>query len=92
MKHKVEYKNEEERKQIIDTNNSLFLVEEQNITTGNFLIFIDTDEYNAMIQTQEINTRASNIKSYLDNSDTVTITSIENSILEIEKNRILGGI
>lgn len=90
MKNKFEYKNQEERDRIINENTNLVLIEEQNITAGNFLIFIDKDEYSEMLQTQEINTRISNIQSYVNSSDAVTISNIENLILEIEKNKILG--
>lgn len=39
---KVEYRNLEERQLAIEANVDKFLVEEQNITEGNFLIFSNT--------------------------------------------------
>jgi thiamine monophosphate synthase len=41
---KVGYTTEAERMEIIQANKSLYLIEEQNITEGNFLIFSDVDE------------------------------------------------
>lgn len=38
---KVQYKTPEEREQILANNIGLYLIEEQNITEGNFLIFSD---------------------------------------------------
>lgn len=38
---KVQYKTREEREQILANNVGLYLIEEQNITEGNFLIFSD---------------------------------------------------
>lgn len=38
---KIQYNNLEERQQIIDANQDNFLIEEQNILDGNFLIFTD---------------------------------------------------
>lgn len=42
MLKKVQYQTVEERANIIEQNKNLLLVEEQNITEGNFLIFTDT--------------------------------------------------
>ena len=39
MTYKYEYETEEERQQLIDDNENLYLIEEQNLFTGNFLIF-----------------------------------------------------
>jgi len=39
---KVEYKNEKERTTLLSIHSDLILIEEQNITEGNFLIFSDT--------------------------------------------------
>lgn len=44
MKYIKQYNNEEEREQIINKNSTLTLIEEQNITEGNFLIFSDDPE------------------------------------------------
>ena len=41
MLYKHQYSNAEEREDIINQNASKFLLEEQNITEGNFLIFSD---------------------------------------------------
>lgn len=39
MLYKYEYSTEQERHSILDANTDKFLIEEQNITEGNFLIF-----------------------------------------------------
>ncbi|MFJ7934820.1 hypothetical protein [Sporosarcina sp. NPDC096371] len=41
MRKTVQYKNDAERKTIIESHNHLYLVEEKNIIEGNFLIFSD---------------------------------------------------
>lgn len=41
MDYKFQYKTEEEKQIIIKENSSKYLVEYQNITEGNFLIFSD---------------------------------------------------
>ncbi|WP_342505605.1 hypothetical protein [Sporosarcina sp. FSL K6-2383] len=43
MKTKVRYDSEEERDTILDEYSHLFLIEEQNISEGDFLIFSDTE-------------------------------------------------
>ncbi|MBS4173469.1 hypothetical protein [Bacillus sp. FJAT-49736] len=42
MKLKIQYFSPEEREKILSENSALYLVEEQNIIVGNFLIFSDT--------------------------------------------------
>lgn len=42
-------------------------------------------------ETQDLNTRVGDISTYLASSDENTIANIENSILEIEKNKIING-
>jgi len=44
MKFKNQYDTELEREQLIQSNESFYLIEEQNITEGNFLIFSDNPE------------------------------------------------
>jgi hypothetical protein len=41
MKYKFEYSNNTERENIVNGNSNLYLIEEQNITEGNFLIYSD---------------------------------------------------
>lgn len=41
MRYRYEYQTDEERASIINNNSQLFLIEEQNIIDGNFLIFSD---------------------------------------------------
>lgn len=43
MIYKFEYRNDTERQEIIEVHSEKYLIEEQNITEGNFLIF--TDEF-----------------------------------------------
>jgi len=42
MKIKFQYFTNSEREEIINNNSSLYLIEEQNIIDGNFLIFSDS--------------------------------------------------
>lgn len=56
MLTKIQYQDEAERQQIIEANSSLILIEEQNITEGNFLIFSDTPRIEDNIQEIRINT------------------------------------
>lgn len=50
MVYRIQYQNQDERQSIIDNNVDKYLIEEQNITEGNFLIFTDekpiTEELN----------------------------------------------
>lgn len=92
MEYKYEYKDEEERMKIINEHSELVLREEQNIEAGNFLIFVDSNTYQEMLEKQNSNFRISDITTYLSTSDSSTIADIENSILEIEKNKILEGM
>lgn len=41
MKYTCQYATQAERQSILDNNQDKFLIEEQNITEGNFLIFAD---------------------------------------------------
>lgn len=41
MRYKYEYSHEVDRQDILNNNEHLFLIEEQNITEGNFLVFSD---------------------------------------------------
>lgn len=41
MNYKFEYKSQDERQNILNQNTDKFLIEEQNIAEGNFLIFSD---------------------------------------------------
>ncbi|MEK4273139.1 hypothetical protein [Paenibacillus sp. FSL R7-0026] len=41
MKYKYEYKTPEDREKLLNENSTLILIEEQNISDGNFLIFAD---------------------------------------------------
>lgn len=44
MRYKYEYKTAVERDALIQEHSDLVLVEEQNITEGNFLVFVDAQE------------------------------------------------
>lgn len=91
MNYKYEYKNNDEREELINKYNTLFLIEEQNIVEGNFLIFSDTQRQSENIESEDLNNRVSDISSYLVDSDEATISSVENIILEVEKNKIING-
>lgn len=49
MKHKYQYFNDSDRENIINANTDKFLVEEQNLTEGNFLVFSETQEATAPV-------------------------------------------
>lgn len=90
MKYTFEYKDNNERESILSANSNLVLVEEQNITLGNFLIFVDTSTAQKRLEEQELNSRVSLINQYLA-QDTTNLASVEDAILEIEKNKIING-
>lgn len=50
MIYKYEYKDNDERQALIEKNKTLFLIEEQNITEGNFLVFCDTQPVQQQVQ------------------------------------------
>lgn len=91
MEYKYEYITSEEKEKILNEHIDLVLSEEQNITEGNFLIFIDQDSANKMIQQKEREDRINTIIEYI-NLNNNSISNIENSILEIEKNKTLEGV
>lgn len=91
MDYKYEYKNNDEREELMNKYNTLFLIEEQNIVEGNFLIFSDTQRQSENIESEDLNNRVLDISSYLVDSDETTISSLENIILEVEKNKIING-
>ena len=93
MENKFEYKTIEERVLIIASNTSLFLIREENITDGNFLIFSDTQPQEQSIQSGEmsISDRLSIISEYA-GLDSSIVDVLENAIIEYETNLILGGM
>jgi len=93
MENKFEYKTIEERVLIIASNTSLFLIREENITDGNFLIFSDTQPQEQSIQSGEmsISDRLSIISEYA-GLDSSIVDVLENTIIEYETNLILGGM
>jgi len=93
MENKFEYKTIEERVLIIASNTSLFLIREENITDGNFLIFSDTQPQEQSIQSGEmsISDRLSIISEYA-GIDSSIVDVLENAIIEYETNLILGGM
>lgn len=64
LRKKVQYKTQTEKEMALIENQSLLLVEEQNITDGNFLIFSDTAPTHKTIYTnipqEEIETLKNN--------------------------------
>lgn len=52
MNTKIQYTSNEHREQIISENMNLFLIEEQNIVDGNFLIFTDVKPEPVVVYTQ----------------------------------------
>jgi hypothetical protein len=67
-----------------------------NLKTKQLDIIYFTQEELTVVQQQnqqvkDLNSRVSDISTYLSSSDLTTIADIENSILEIEKNKIING-
>lgn len=56
MEYKFEYKTIEEKQSIISSHPNLILKEEQNIISGNFLIFSDTPPIEIQLQNIQNNT------------------------------------
>lgn len=56
MLFKVQYSNQINRQTVLDANADKILIEEQNITEGNFLIFTDTPRLEEQIQNISNNT------------------------------------
>jgi len=80
MRKVIEYKTLNERQNIIDEHSHLFLIEEQNITEGNFLIFSDEPTSEKTIYTQVPKEEFEDIE--------IRTTASENAILAL----ILGGL
>lgn len=55
MKYTFEYTTQEERTDIINSNQGKYLIEERNIREGNFLIFTDVKPLE--VEVQELNNR-----------------------------------
>lgn len=53
MIKKIEYTDEMSRETILSENQSLFLIEEQNLLNGNFLIFTDVRPFSDQLADQE---------------------------------------
>lgn len=51
MKYKFEFRDEESKSQLITEHSDKMLIEEQNITEGNFLIFEDSTSVSVEIDT-----------------------------------------
>lgn len=59
MDYKYQYKDDTERQSILNKNKNKYLIEEQNITEGNFLIFSDIKPLEN--QLQELNNATNQI-------------------------------
>jgi hypothetical protein len=88
MTYKFDYKNDIEREVILRTNSSLFLIEEQNIIDGNFLIFVDVQPQQEDLS---LKIRINTVSEYL-SQDISSITDIEDYILKKELNNLNGGM
>ncbi len=86
--YKYEYKDNTERESIMSINKALFLIEEQNITEGNFLIFTDVQPEKESEEDIELSIRVSDISTYLSNADGSTISNVEDTILGVESNKV----
>lgn len=63
-----------------------------DIENGKELVSVDIE--NSKVIIRDKNTRVDDIKTYLDNTDESTISNVEKTILEIEKNKVVenGGM
>ncbi|KON13478.1 hypothetical protein ACP50_05245 [Clostridium botulinum] len=63
-----------------------------DIENGKELVSVDTE--NSKVIVRDKNTRVDDIKTYLDNTDETTVTNVEKTILETEKNKVVenGGM
>ncbi|NFE85950.1 hypothetical protein [Clostridium botulinum] len=63
-----------------------------DIEKGKELVSVDTE--NNKVITKDKDTRIEDIKTYLDNTDETTVTNVEKTILETEKNKVVenGGM
>ncbi|WP_214684653.1 hypothetical protein [Exiguobacterium sp. s155] len=52
MFHKFQYRDEQERRDLIERHPNLFLIEEQNVEEGNFLIFSEKPTPVQIVYTQ----------------------------------------
>lgn len=82
MRYKFEYHNIEEKKTIINENANKLLIEEQNITEGNFLIFEDSTAISSEIEIvrSDITDIAETTATALE--DTTTIAQTTASLVE----------
>lgn len=84
MKYRYQFSTEMEREELIAENQSLFLIEEQNITEGNFLVFSKEPISEKKIYTQIPE------KEFEDLKDRATET--ENAILTLMDLTLTGGM
>lgn len=63
MRYKKEYINAEDRERVLIENRSKILVEEQNLFSGNFLIFDDGEEVGT--QLKEIKNNSEDLTTYV---------------------------
>ncbi|KON13529.1 hypothetical protein FC831_14725 [Clostridium botulinum] len=63
-----------------------------DIENGKEVVSVDTE--NSKVIVRDKNTRVDDIKTYLDNTDETTVTNVEKTILETEKNKVVenGGM
>ncbi|WP_252234039.1 hypothetical protein [Clostridium sp. ZS1] len=63
-----------------------------DIEEGKGLVSVNTENNNVI--TKDKDTRVDDIKTYLDNTDESTISNVEKTILETEKNKVVenGGM
>lgn len=60
---KIEYQNDSERTNLLNENSNLIIIEEQNVTEGNFLIFSDIPLEPRIIYTEVPEQEFKNLKS-----------------------------
>ncbi|OSA98095.1 UNVERIFIED_ORG: hypothetical protein B2H98_05215 [Clostridium botulinum] len=63
-----------------------------DIENGKELVSVDIE--NSKVIVRDKNTRVDDIKTYLDNTDETTVSNVEKTILETEKNKVVenGGM
>lgn len=86
MKFKYEYFNDEDRQSIIVKNSDKYIIEEQNITEGNFLIFTDVKPIEIEVKELKVDINEIALTSAFMLEDSMTIAEMVGMALsEIEK-------
>ena len=86
MKFKYEYFNDEDRQSVIVKNSDKYIIEEQNITEGNFLIFTDVKPIEIEVKELKVDINEIALTSAFMLEDTTTTAEMVGiALVEIEK-------